>query len=42
MPTSDGCMISKVLGSARTPAWWMPLSWAKALRPTIALLRWTT
>ena len=23
------------------PSWWMPASWAKALRPTIALLRCT-
>ena len=23
------------------PSWWMPLSWAKALAPTIALFAWT-
>ena len=33
-------MISYVVRSLRTPSWWMPDSWAKALRPTIALLGW--
>ena len=40
-PTSWGLMISYVRGSLRTPSWWMPASWAKALRPTIALFDWT-
>ena len=41
-PTDWGVMISKLSGFLRTPSWWMPDSWANALRPTIALLGWTT
>ncbi len=37
-PTLSGVMISKVSACFNTPSWWMPLSWAKAFRPTIALL----
>ena len=37
-PTLAGVMISYVSGLARIPCWWMPASWAKAFRPTIALL----
>ena len=34
-------MISYVARLARTPCWWMPLSWANALEPTTALFGWT-
>ena len=33
-------MISYVSGCLMTPSWWIPLSWANALPPTIALLGW--
>ena len=37
-PTLSGVMISKVCAFFSMPSWWMPLSCAKAFRPTIALL----
>ena len=40
-PTDCGVMISYVSGFLSTPSWWMPDSWANALRPTIALFGWT-
>jgi hypothetical protein len=40
-PTSSGRMISKVPACFSIPSWWMPLSWAKAFLPTMALLNWT-
>ena len=40
-PTSSGRMISKVCAFFSIPSWWMPLSWAKAFLPTIALLNCT-
>ena len=40
-PTSSGRMISKVSAFFSIPSWWMPLSWAKAFLPTIALLNCT-
>ena len=41
-PTLVASMISKVVRSLSTPSWWMPDSWANALRPTIALFGCTT
>ena len=40
-PMSSGRMISKVCAFFSIPSWWMPLSWAKAFLPTIALLNCT-
>ena len=41
-PPTGASSISKLSGFLSTPSWWMPDSWAKALRPTMALLGWMT
>ena len=41
IPTLSGVMISYVSACFKTPCWWIPDSWAKALAPTYALFACT-